>query len=130
MNRRNDRIHRKVAKKVRAARAAEARHRYQGQPDTSSCFLAWLNAISPTCRTKVLGVELVEREPLPEGVFERYAWEFGRPSVLDQMSLAGTATGRMGFVAPGDVVVDAGADGETGPPAVVEAVAATHVHVR
>ena len=124
MNRRNDRIHRKVAKKVRAARAAEARHRYQGQPDTSSCFLAWLNAISPTGRTKVLGVELVEREPLPEGVFEKYAWQYGRlteTSVLDQMSFAGTTTARLGFAAPGDVVVDAGADGETGPPATVVA---------
>ena len=63
MTRRNDNIHRKLVKR---ARAAEARHRYQGQPATSSCLLAWLNAISPTGRTKVLGVELVEREPRPE----------------------------------------------------------------
>lgn len=119
MTRRNDNIHRKLVKRARAARAAEARHRDQGQPATSSCLLAWLNAISPTGRTKVLGVELVEREPLPEGVFERYAWAFGRPSVLDQMITEGTATERMGFAAPGDVVVDAGADGETGPPATV-----------
>ena len=121
MTRRNDNIHRKLVKR---ARAAEARHRYQGQPDTSSCFLAWLNAISPTGRTKVLGVELVEREPLPEGVVERYAWQYGRlteTSVLDQMSFAGTTTARLGFAAPGDVVVDAGADGETGPPATVVA---------
>jgi len=125
MTRRNDNIHRKIARKMANARTHEHHFaREQSQPTRSSCLLSWLNAISPTGRTRILGVVLAEREPLPEGVFEKYAWQYGRlteTSVLDQMSFAGTTTARLGFAAPGDVVVDAGADGETGPPATVVA---------
>lgn len=87
MNRRNNNLHPKVSRKRANARAHE-RHfaREQALPTQSSCLLSWLNALSPTGRTRILGVALVEREPLPDGVRETYAWSYKLkevPSVLD-----------------------------------------------
>lgn len=72
-----------------------------GTQRQASSLLSWLMAICPTGRKNILGVELVEREPLPKGQRERYFWGYATRAELEESYLFRGALGeRHGAVLP------------------------------